>query len=302
MKNNQGFSNILLIVLFLVLFGVVGFFGYNYFQTSNSLPNGMPELPGTNQLTNDGSNKDEPSKIVESVKQEIESNNLSRIESITSENGTVWWINEDGYNVLTENDPSITIIQENKRMQENYPSPIPADFDEINLIVKNKLLSQGFKLNELNSNTGFGRAGKKGYIDFIQAYEKPGIKCVGTARYENKSSNVNILITEYNFSCTTDEKINQNYNALKPFTDIYVNAQEADRKTFVLYNLSIVGETASASIRDRRLGARVSFYKEGDTWKYLHSGHAVPDCADLIKRGVPKKFQDPCIDYKNPIE
>jgi len=301
MKNNQGFSNILLIVVFLVLFGVAGFFGYNYYLTSNSLPNDMPKLPESDQLTNGDLSKEETSKIVESVKKEIEDKNLSRIKSITSENGTVWWITEDGYSTLTENDPSF-MVKFDKR-SSGSPSPKTADFDEINLIVKNKLLNQGFKLNELNSNTGLERAGNKGYIDFIQAFEKPGIKCVGKGSpdmpyFETSDS----IVTEYNFSCTTDEKIIQNYNALKPFTDIYVNAQEADRKTFVLYNLDIEDEKALASFRDRIGGSRVSFYKEGDTWKFLHPGQAVPDCADLIKRGVPKKFQDPCIDYKNPIE
>jgi hypothetical protein len=108
----------------------------------------------------------------------------------------------------------------------------------------------------------------------------------------------NSIVTEYNFTCTTDEKINQNYMTLKPFTDADVNAhQEADRRTFVLHNLIIRDEKAFASIRGRRGASSISFYKEGDTWKYWHSMQAVPDCTDLIKRGVPKKFQEGCIDY-----
>jgi len=299
MKNNQGFSNILLIVVFLVLFGVVGFFGYNYYLTSNSLPNYMPKLPGSDQLTNDDSNKDDPSKIVESVKKEIEDKNLSRIESITSENGDVWWITEDGYNVLTENDPTINIIVENKRRQENYPDPRNEGFDEINLIVKNKLLSQGFKLNQLNSN-GLEISGYKDRIDFTQAYEKPGIKCVETATFDilYATENGQKIFSQFYLGCTTDEKINQNYMTLKPFIDILANARGEDRKTFVISYLSIEGETARASFSGSRTGGVVSYYKENVTWKYLHTGQEEEDCADLIKRGDPKKFQRGCKDYK----
>lgn len=73
-------------------------------------------------------------------------------------------------------------------MKKNSRGPIAGDFIELDRIVKDLMLKQGFKLNQLNSNKEIETdMNSKDYTfyDYIQAYEKVGIKCVAVANGDN---------------------------------------------------------------------------------------------------------------------
>jgi hypothetical protein len=285
MKNNHGFSNILIIILVVAILGVAGFLGYNFYS-SNKLPDNMPSLP--NQL----SSNEEQNQIIASLKQDIENSNIEQLDSIVLENNSVWWITNDGYSILTTDNPAISINIGVKSGQKISNTTDTKNFERINLIVKNKMLSEGFRLNELNSNSGFEGASNKDYIDYIQAYEKPGLKCVEKANRDIQANQSNDFL-KYDFACTTDAKIDENYKAHAPFIDLITNGIE--RNTYAISSLSIEGERASAGVQGRRSGAVARFYNEGNIWKLIHIGQSEPDCSALEKRGVPKKFQEGCI-------
>lgn len=192
-------------------------------------------------------------------------------------------------------------------MKKNSRGPIAGDFIELDRIVKDLMLKQGFKLNQLNSNKEIETdMNSKDYTfyDYIQAYEKVGIKCVAVANGDNYYSDIeseNYL--KYSFSCTTDEKIKQNYSIQAPFIDLIISDLSFNRrgdmdfirKNTAINELDINEDRASASVRSRRTGGVAFFYKDDNKWKLINQGQSAPLCSDLEKKGVPKKYQDQCL-------
>ena len=295
MKNNHGFSNILIIGLILILLSSGGYFLFNYLNKKSEII--KPE--------------DEINIIVDSVKLEIENKKPKYFKNLKKvEDGYVWWITQDGYSIITDSNPAINVeLHVNPEMKKAARRPIADDFKELTQIVRNIMQKKGFKLNNLNSNSEIetDMSSKNfTFYDYIQAYEKDGSKCLGVANgdiptgYSSFDGEDSLV---YSFGCTTDEKIKQNYLIHTTFIDLifsdesYISYFKEDNKNFKKNNIAISGVTisgdrATASVRARRSGWGAFFYKEGNEWKLIHQGQAAPLCSDLEKRGIPKKYHE----------
>ena len=291
MKNNHGYSNILVIGLILILLSSGGYFLLNYLNKKREII--KPE---------DGINL-----IVDSVKLEIENKKPKYFKSIENdEDGYLWWITEDGYSIITNSIPATYVrLNINSDMEKNSRGPIANDFKELTEIVKGIMQKQGFKLNQLNSNKEIETdMNSKDYTfyDYIQAYEKAGIKCVAKASGDiNYSDKDGKDYLSYEFSCTTDEKIKQSYTIQAPFIDLIITDKDIDfeevnmedrRKNTAIRSIFINENEANASVGQRRTGWSAFFYKDSNKWKLITQGQAAPLCSVLEEKGVPKKYQE----------
>ena len=183
MKNNHGYSNILIIGLLLILLSSGGYFLFNYLNKKSEIIKPEDEI---NLIVDSVKPEDEINLIVDSVKLEIENKKPKYFKSIEKdEYGYLWWITEDGYSIITNSSPATYVrLNINSEMEKNSRGPIANDFKELTEIVKGIMQKQGFKLNQLNSNNEIETdMNSKDYTfyDYIQAYEKAGIKCVAKA-------------------------------------------------------------------------------------------------------------------------
>jgi hypothetical protein len=291
MKNNHGFSNILIKSLILILLISGGYFLFNYLNKNNEI----------NLIVDSVKPEDELNLIVDSIKLEIENKKPKNLKNIEKdEEGNVWWITEDGYSIIVKSNPT-TYVELDTKINR---TPVANDFRELTEIVKDKMQNKGFKLSELNSNSEIETdMNSKDYTfyDYIQAYEKAGIKCVATASGDiNYSDKDGKDYLSYEFSCTTDEKIKQSYSIQAPFIDLIISDEsypkkgnmDFKRKNIAIQDLTITEDKAIASLGNKRTGWGAHFYKDNNKWKLITQGQSAPPCSDLEKRGVPKKYQE----------
>lgn len=314
MKNHLGYLNILVIFILFILISTLGYFAINYLININSSDKTEHNQESKKDFV---SYEQETVLIIDSLKREIENSNPKLLKSISKESNFVWWITEDGYSIVTNNTPSIGInLNPSTEMQKNLRMPTTTDYDEITKIVNNNMLKQGFKLNQKNSNSGIPDSmSDDSFYDYFQAYEKEGIKCVGIARSDFPPS-YDMIYLEYTFSCTTDEKLNENYAIHVPFIELIINDREflkmtssiSDRellkmtssleslkKNTAIFEINIEDDKASARVGARRSGWNAYFYKENNAWKLINQGQAAPYCSDLEQKGIPKKYQGNCL-------
>lgn len=281
-----------LIILTLSVFGIY----YYFFKSDSKL------------ITEEADVQNEITEIMFSVKNSIQTKGFDLYSPVNSNESRVWWITPDNYSIITHSNPSLSVkLNLNPEIKKDFRTPLARDYRELNSIIKNEMENRGFKLNERNSNTEIQTDGSRSdytFYDYIQAYEKNGIKCVAVGLGDLPSDINNVDYLEYTFSCTTDEKIKMNYTLQTPFIDLVLNDKdffkansnsESMRKDIAIFRLEIKDDRAIASLGGRRGGAGSFFYKEGETWKLIFQGQAAPLCSDLDKRGIPKKFQDMCL-------
>ncbi len=233
--------------------------------------------------------EDEINSVMNSLTDSFNKYNQNFENSVSvDKNSYLIWLSNDGYNIFVPSTPGI-------ELHVLVDSPYQKEEDEViksvelyNSIIKNELVSRGFKVNEFNSSKemNFKSQGR-----FLQAYEKSDIRCLSsTSQWPSTNSENNKNYNTLIFSCSTDKKIQDTYSLQKPFFDVLEKETRDKREYFYFWGFEIGEETASTAVSNFQGGYVAFFYKSENGWRLISAGQAQPFCSELEERGVPKKY------------
>lgn len=274
-RSNSG--NIVLIVLILA---AIGFFIYLLVKPSiKSILNVIPvqtSAPTEKPLTTISPSAN---PIFQSVKEFIE-DKTQPDNILVSEKSYVWWLSSDGYNIINNNTYG---IESQFSCTDYKASRFDSSLKTLAPIFPNFIKQNGFSENSLNTSKSLT---DDKFYDYVQAYEKNGLKCVLTASPDCSGIGDGSMWQTISFSCTSD--FDKNYAIQAPIL------KDLGIKDAIVSISKQVGNFAEIQVHYRRTGHYVIAVQEGGVWKELYSGQDIPSCSMMTQYNVPKEIYENC--------
>lgn len=207
----------------------------------------------------------------------------------------VWWISDDGWNILVENTHHVTIRIPASSIPNNI-EPVRTNFS----IKFQKIIASIMKKHDLlisNKSSSMSTADKR-YYDYIQAYEGSGLLCTALTNADRFSdvSTYDKMVIEMQLNCADNKRFEAEYERQLPFL------KGLNEKNSVISRLEVKNNVARMQIRGRRTGAEAFLYKSGNAWKKIIVSQQAPQCSELIRNNIPTEFWTSCYDKDNKLK
>lgn len=192
----------------------------------------------------------------------------------------LWWISQDGYNIMNQNSPAISLnIPCQGPGSEAYEKALPIATTDIAKI----FLDNGFAMNKLNSSTSFTDTQ---FYDYIQAFNKGNTYCVLVGNNDCfGEADSTIYYQPISVSCT--DQFAKNYQEqILYLTDLDIKDAVVDPQ--------IYGNFAYIDVHDRRSGYYIIAKKENNKWVKLFAGQDNMPCELVNKEKVPSQIMQRC--------
>ncbi len=192
----------------------------------------------------------------------------------------VWWLDSDGYNIINNRDLGI----ESQFNCMNYPaSRFDSSLISLSALFPTFMQQQGFTKNNRNSSASLT---DDQFYDYVQAYEKDGVKCILTANPDCSGITDDNMWQTISFSCTSN--YDENHAIQVPIL------KDLDIKDAVVSISKQAGNFAKIQVHYRRTGHYMIAVKENGIWKELYRGQDTPSCSLMNQYKVPKEVYESC--------
>ncbi len=197
---------------------------------------------------------------------------------------SIWWINENGLNIINDNSKGMELNIYNCEL----PTNLNLSFKELTKLISteiNKIMKQnGFKLNQTNSSKSIN---DKQFYDYIQAYEKGSVKAVLKANPDCETSSEKIPL-HYNVSFVFTNDFDKNYKEQSPYLkdlgikNAFIRIQKRSKNFIKLY------------VQYRRTGSFIIAKEINGKWIKVYSGQEDPSCKVVKQYSIPKDIVTDC--------
>lgn len=204
----------------------------------------------------------------------------------------VWWISDDGWNILVENTHHVTIRIPASSIPNNI-EPVQTNLSiKFQEIIASIMKKHGLLINDKNSSTS---TADKRYYDYVLAYEGAGLLCTALTNADRFSdiSTDDKMVIEMKLTCADSDRFKDVYEQQLPFL------KGLNEKNSVISRLEVKNNVARMQIRGRRTGANAFMYKSGPEWKKIIVSQQAPQCSEFVKNNVPTEFWPGCYDKNN---
>lgn len=204
--------------------------------------------------------------------------------------GKMWWVTDDGYNIIIPTNDSITFKTKANKINET-------DQNQIDFVMKQPGMNKfydlatenferdGFRKNQENSSSSFS---DNKFYDYILAFKKGPTRCTITTSPDAEGQiGSDVYYYSTTVSCSND--FEKHYNQQIPIL------KSLNIKNAVIYNTQKhVGDYYYFNINYRRTGYYMIAKKNGNKYVEIFSGQDAPPCDLMNENQVPEKLYDYC--------
>jgi hypothetical protein len=196
----------------------------------------------------------------------------------------VWWVSEDGLNIINDNSTGVELYSFNCESNLNSNSVFKEMAQSIGSEIGKVMTQNGFKLNQRNSSKSID---DDQFYDYVQAYEKDSVKAVFTADPDCETSS-NEIPMHYTFSFIFTNNFEANYQEQAQYLkDLNINDA-------IIHVRNKVDDFVNLSVHYRRTGHYTIAKLINGKWTELFSGQDIPSCEIVKKYSIPKGIISDC--------
>ncbi|MBU2577545.1 hypothetical protein KKA69_01805 [Patescibacteria group bacterium] len=269
-------GNVIIILLVVVALGLSVYFISKLPNKNSSVIPSAPTLTPTEKPISTIPSSTNPvfQKVKDLMTQKTNPDNI-----LASNKSYVWWVSNDGYNIINSN----TFGLESQFDCENYSaSRFNSSLKILAPLFPTFMQQQGFNKNNFNSSTSLTDTQ---FYDYVQAYEKNGLKCTLTA--DPDCSGTDHMWQTITFSCTSD--FDKNYSLQTPFL------KDLQVKGAIVSVSKQVGNYVYLDAHARRTGWYIIAMKQANgKWEQITSGQDDASCSIMNQYSVPKEIYGNC--------